>query len=520
MTSTRGEKTARGRGLRWTGLSLLGWAAAAHAQTAATPRLGLQPAGPEQLQLELSGTAGRTYQLESSSNLVNWVGWLTTNSLTSNLDLTLGSGQVGLGPMFYRALDLGAAAGGGGPDAVFTLIWSATSGPLARAPRISRTLAAGGRVLPRQGSTTVGSVVFAVKGADGRAVTNQVVNLPSGTNQITVEFSGLPSGAYTVVADAFPQAAGGGVPFLEARYSFVITAGAAPATATFTLADVPVVGLLLGPANPTVAIGGTTLLDAAALDASNQVVFIPSQTGALTWSSLDTAVATVDLTGKVTGVGAGSSSIQVALATNLALATNITVNSSLQDLALFLNPSSVVLPLGQMTNLTLSATNAAGDPVTPAASALTWASSSPATAIVNGTGRVMGVAPGLAIISVSEPLLAQPPPQVQVSVVLSTNSPSSPGGVPPPAHGYWLTDLGSFAGNLSSEPAAINDNGHVVGTAWAAADPFSSGAGSGPPGAFIWKPSFNNQMTGLPDLGGGQAEAIGLNNSDQVVGWS
>ena len=40
------------------------------------------------------------------------------------------------------------------------------------------------------------------------------------------------------------------------------------------------------------------------------------------------------------------------------------------------------------------------------------------------------------------------------------------------------------------------------------------------PEAYIWKTSLNSVMTVLPDLGGGQAEATGINSSDEVVGWS
>lgn len=154
------------------------------------------------------------------------------------------------------------------------------------------------------GLTSAGSVGFVVENASGKAVTNQVVNLSASTGQATVTFSGLANGDYTAVADAYPQPDGVGMPFEEARFFFTVTGGS-PVTQTFTLDDNAITNIIITPPNPIVATAGTVQLNVTAFDASNEVVFVASQSGAWMWSSVDTTVATVDNTGKVTGVGPG-----------------------------------------------------------------------------------------------------------------------------------------------------------------------------------------------------------------------
>ena len=85
----------------------------------------IQLSGSQQLLLDLSGS-GRIYQIETSSNLVDWVALLTTNSVISNVTLTT-SVAAGLTSEFYRAVDLGPVSGGS-PSAVFTLIWPGRPG--------------------------------------------------------------------------------------------------------------------------------------------------------------------------------------------------------------------------------------------------------------------------------------------------------------------------------------------------------------------------------------------------------
>lgn len=499
------------------GARFLWFAEPGQAQAPPAPYLQIQLSGSQQLLLDLSGSGGRIYRIDTSSNLVDWSALLTTNSVISNVTLTRSVTAV-LTSEYYRAVDLGPVSGGA-PSAVFTLIWPGSSGSSIAKPLVT---------------TPAGSVVFVVTGANGQTATNtsgqavgpQVVNLSSDANQVTVPFSNLRNGDYTVVADAYPQPDEVGVPFEEARFAFTVTTGGPPVTQTFTLAAPAITGLLLTPLNPTVAVGGTVQLNATALDASNEVVFVASQSGALTWSSegtgVDASFVTVDFTGKVTGVAPGSYIVQVAETSNPTITTNVTVTSSPQITTLTITPpSQVSLAVGEATNLTVTATDANGNPVPLATSALTWTYSG-TNVVMDGAGILIGVSPGVAGISVSAGPYVPSEPFITAFVNLSGNSAGSGGGAPPPAHGYMITDLGPPpAGGVSSGPIAINDKGHIAGSYW---DWDSTDIGNLPstvlPHAFIWKTSLNGQMEDLGDLGGGQAEAFDMNLSDQIVGIS
>ena len=374
----------------------------------------------------------------------------------------------------------------------------------------------GGRGARKLGLTPIGSVVFAVENASAKIVASQVVNLSSNANQASVAFTNLAVGSYTLVADACPQPNGVGVPFEQATFFFSITIDGSTVTQTFTLAGNSIAEIIITPPSPTVAVGGSAQLNATVFDASNEVVFIDSQSGALTWTSAGPTIATVDFTGKVTGVAPGTDLIEVAMATNASIGTNITITSSNEIVGFAITNSPVVyVGVGQSTNLGVVATNASGVKVPVAASALTWSSASVTNAVVDGAGLLIGVAPGLAEITVSLKL-----PAFSSTIIANVTNVTSPGnadGVPPPTNGYTITDLGALSPNISSLPTAINDLGHIAGITW---ESLSATNDTTAPAAFIWKASLNSQMTSLPDLGGGQAEATGINGSDQVVGWS
>jgi probable HAF family extracellular repeat protein len=70
-----------------------------------------------------------------------------------------------------------------------------------------------------------------------------------------------------------------------------------------------------------------------------------------------------------------------------------------------------------------------------------------------------------------------------------------------------MTDLGKLK-DYDTDPAAINDNGQVAGTAYT--DPSGS-----PDEAFLWQ---NQKFTDLGELGGSAAGVTGINSSGQIVG--
>ena len=91
----------------------------------------------------------------------------------------------------------------------------------------------------------------------------------------------------------------------------------------------------------------------------------------------------------------------------------------------------------------------------------------------------------------------------------------TPGKKPDPASGITVTDLGLTGSRSDSRAEDIDDQGRIVG---------SRGPWTGPMRAFLWTPTSPRGTTGsatdLGDLGGGVAQARGINASGQVVGSS
>lgn len=86
--------------------------------------------------------------------------------------------------------------------------------------------------------------------------------------------------------------------------SLVASIGSAPTDLVITL-DPAMTGQLTTPAQLDMEVGQSTTLLATALDALGR----PVSSASITWASTDEAVATVDASGQVTAVGAGSAEI-------------------------------------------------------------------------------------------------------------------------------------------------------------------------------------------------------------------
>ena len=115
------------------------------------------------------------------------------------------------------------------------------------------------------------------------------------------------------------------------------------------------------------------------------------------WTSSNTNVATVDTTGKVTGVSAGSATITVKTKDGAKIATcNVTVkNSVIPVTGVTLNKTALSLVTGTSESLvaTISPSNATNKDVE-------WTSSNTNVATVDTTGKVTGVSAGSATITV------------------------------------------------------------------------------------------------------------------------
>lgn len=157
---------------------------------------------------------------------------------------------------------------------------------------------------------------------------------------------------------------------------------------------VSVTGVSLNKNATTIAIGANETLTATITPAN-------ADNQAVTWSSDNTAVATVNQNGKVTGVAAGTATITVTTADGNKTATcTVTVPDPSADpvavTGVSLNKTSTSLTVG--SSETLTATVA---PANATNQAVTWSSNNTAVATVNQNGKVTAVAAGTATITVT-----------------------------------------------------------------------------------------------------------------------
>jgi uncharacterized protein YjdB len=150
----------------------------------------------------------------------------------------------------------------------------------------------------------------------------------------------------------------------------------------------------LTPGSTTINVGATTPLVARALDArGNEIMGRP-----FTFSSSNTSVASVNGSGVVTGVAAGTAMISATSDGRTGTAM-VTVNGVGGAIArIDLAPASASVPIGLTTQLTATAFDAANQPVS---ATFTYSTNAVAIASVSQTGLVTGIAVGAATITAS-----------------------------------------------------------------------------------------------------------------------
>ena len=184
-----------------------------------------------------------------------------------------------------------------------------------------------------------------------------------------------------------------GVAVGEATITVITEDGGKTATCKVTVkaANVAVTGVKLNKSETSILVGGNETLTATVLpeDATNQKV---------TWKSDKPEIATVDATGKVTGVAVGEVTITVTTEDGGKTATcKVTVSeTSVAVTGITLNKTELILDTGGSE--TLTATVAPADATNKK---VTWKSSDAAVASVDANGKVTGVKAGEATITVT-----------------------------------------------------------------------------------------------------------------------
>jgi hypothetical protein len=181
-----------------------------------------------------------------------------------------------------------ACGGGGG---------SAGSGVTTGRASLAITWPSDSRVVPLAAQ----SIVITMRNSG-----NQVVETGLLVKPATVWTSAqLNPGTYSLVASATPNSNGTGVTQATGAGSVAVVEGqTVPSNIIFgsTVSNVTVL-----PNAPSLAIGGTIQMSASTRDASGSIVLVAPST--ITWSSSNTSVATVNSSGVITAVSAGTSSV-------------------------------------------------------------------------------------------------------------------------------------------------------------------------------------------------------------------
>ena len=222
------------------------------------------------------------------------------------------------------------------------------------------------------GSTTQATAVTrdaATNVLSGRAITWSSSN----TAVATVNSSGLVTtlavGTATITATSEGQSGG----------------------AVITVASVPVATVSVSLASPSVTVGATSQATATTRDASNNVL-----TGrAVTWSSSNTAAATVNASGLVTTLAVGTATIT---ATSEGQSGTADISVTAEPVAtVTVTLAAPTVAIGDSTQATAVARDASNNVLT--GRVVTWNSSNTAVATVSATGVVTAIGAGSATIT-------------------------------------------------------------------------------------------------------------------------
>src|SRR6266550_8921535 len=164
-------------------------------------------------------------------------------------------------------------------------------------------------------------------------------------------------------------------------------------TAAVAISILPVASVTVAPATASVAVGQVAGLVATLRDANGNAL----SGRVVTWASSAAAVATVDSSGVVTGVAVGGAMVS-ATSEGQSGAALVSVAAAPAPVAsVAVSPATASVVAGQAVQLAATPKDASGNALS--GRVVTWASSAPAVAAVNGSGLVTGGAAGAATIT-------------------------------------------------------------------------------------------------------------------------
>lgn len=319
-----------------------------------------------------------------------------------------------------------------------SVTWSST------APVVAAVSSSGVATALANGTTRISAVIDGITGAATLNVAQQVARIaltpPSVALGVgdTARFTAVPLDARgsrvasatvgwgsssTVIAPVSPTGLVTGVSTGQA--TITASAGSVAATANVAVALVPVGTVEVTPRSPTLKVGESVVLTATVRDQRGNL--LPGRD--VSWKSDNLGIARVDASGRVTGQGAGTTTI-TASSGGQSGSTTVTVAAlpPASVATVVVSPSSTEVAVGGSTGLSATLKDASGN--TLSGRAVRWSSSNTAVARADDDGTVRGIAPGSATITAESEgkrgtatvNVPQPPPAPVATVVVTPPS--------------------------------------------------------------------------------------------------
>jgi uncharacterized protein YjdB len=438
----------------------------------------------------------------------------STGAALTGRTVTWGSNNAAVATVSASGLVTGAAAG----SATITATSEGKSGTVA--VTVALAPVASVSVSPAAVSATIGQTAQLTaipRDASGNALVGRVVTWGSSN-----------TGVATVSGNGLVTSIAVGVAIMTA------TSEGKSGTASVTVTALPaaVASVSVSPASASVTAGQTVQLSATPRDASGNVLV----GRVATWGSSNTGVATVNGSGLVTSVGAGSATI-TATSEGQSGSSAITVTAPVASVSV--SPASTSVTAGQTVQLTATPRDASGNALT--GRVVTWASSNTGQATVNGSGLVTGVSTGSATITATSEgksgtaaVTVTPAPVASVSVSPSATSVTVGQAVqltatPRDANGTALTGRVITWGSSNTAVATLSGSGLVSGVAVGSATITATSEGqsgtaavtvtAAPPPGTTW-PNEPAGFTVIADYGFDDVLPVGQSVPVGSSGWS
>jgi hypothetical protein len=207
------------------------------------------------------------------------------------------------------------------------------------------------------------------------------------------------SSVVTVSASGMGRGVGAGSAVIRARIGGVLGSSAITVLPDPVIPTAPVVAnVAVSPGTATGYIGDAAQFSAVATDSAGNSI-----DRTVTWSSSDTAVATITTTGYATAVGIGSAQLIATVDGVQGVATVSVVPRQVETppavASVTVGPSSTSVETQKSAQLSVTLRDSAGNVLT--GRAVAWTSANAAIASVSSNGAVVGVAAGATMISAS-----------------------------------------------------------------------------------------------------------------------